>query len=116
MKSAILALGSALLGLASAAPPSRSEGRPQYKSYDGYKVFRVAVGDATDKVNGIISDLGLETWKGAAKAHSMADIVVPPTQLKAFQAKAKGLDIQTMHEDLGLSIMDEQTFSTYAGA
>jgi hypothetical protein len=84
-------------------------------SYDGYKVFRVAVGDEVAKVNGIVEKLGLATWKGAPRANAMADIVVPPAQLEAFNAEIGDMDSITMHEDLGASIAEESDFSVYAG-
>ncbi|KAK3934265.1 zinc carboxypeptidase [Diplogelasinospora grovesii] len=83
-------------------------------SYDGHKVFRVSVGQEVAKVNGIVSKLGLTTWKGAPRAGAFADIVVPPAQVSAFTAEITGMDTITMHEDLGASIAEESTFYTYA--
>ncbi|KAH8899090.1 zinc carboxypeptidase [Thozetella sp. PMI_491] len=85
-------------------------------SYDGYKVFRVAVGDEVAKVNGIVEKLGLTTWKGAPRANAMADIVVPPAQLEAFNAEIGDMQSITMHEDLGASIAEESNFGVYAAA
>jgi hypothetical protein len=84
-------------------------------SYDGYKVIRLAVGEEVDKVNGIVSNLGLKTWKGAPRAGAYADIVVPPSQFKAFSAATSGMEAITMHQDLGASIAEESSFHTYAG-
>lgn len=98
------------LSLASAAAVTK----PERVSYDGYKVFRVAVGDQVAKVNDVISSLGLSTWKGAPRAGAFADIVVPPTKIDAFNGKIIGLDTVTMHEDLGASIAEESNFHTYA--
>jgi hypothetical protein len=89
--------------------------KPEKVSYDGYKVVRVAVGDQLAKINDVVSSLGLATWKGAPRAGAFADIVVPPTKLGAFTEKVAGLDVLTMHEDLGASIAEESTFHTYAG-
>ena len=110
-----LSILTALLGLASATS-IRSEARPKRTSYDGYKVLRVAAGEDAAKLNKIIADLGLETWKGAAKVGGHADVVVPPTKLSAFKAQAAGFETLTMHEDLGMSIADESGFQAYAGS
>ncbi|KAE9580392.1 Metallocarboxypeptidase A-like protein [Colletotrichum fructicola] len=86
----------------------------QRVSYDGTKVFRVSVGDEVDRVNGVINKLQLNTWKGVPRAGALADIVVPPEQVDEFNAEISGLNVTTMHEDLGLSIADESSFSVYA--
>ena len=99
------------VSLASAAAVAK----PESVSYDGYKVFRVAVGDEVAKVNDVVSGLGLATWKGAPRAGAFADIVVPPTKIESFAEKVAGLDTVTMHEDLGASIAEESSFHTYAG-
>lgn len=88
---------------------------PVRKSYDGYKVFRLTVGDEVGKVSSIIERLGLSTWKGKPKAGGHSDIVVPPSQIQAFETAIKGMKVSTMHEDLGASIAQESTFHTYAG-
>ncbi|KAJ9148825.1 Zinc carboxypeptidase [Coniochaeta hoffmannii] len=98
------------VSLASAAAVAK----PERVSYDGYKVFRVAVGDQVAKVNDVVSSLGLATWKGAPRAGAFADIVVPPTKIDSFAEKVAGLDTVTMHEDLGASIAEESSFHTYA--
>ncbi|KAM7200875.1 zinc carboxypeptidase [Naviculisporaceae sp. PSN 640] len=108
MKFAALSL---LLTLGSAAV---SRPKPQVKSYKGYKVFRVAVGTDASKVSGIVNKLGLTTWKGAPRAGTFADIVVPPTEVATFETEVSGMDVITMHEDLGASIDEESTFQTYA--
>ncbi|KAK3322993.1 carboxypeptidase A2 [Apodospora peruviana] len=101
-----------LLSVASAAVAGRP--KPEFKSYDGYKVFRVPVGSDASKVSGIVNKLGLTTWKGAPRAGAFADIVVPPTELAAFSKEIAGMDAVTMHDDLGASIAEESTFQTYA--
>ncbi|KAL2162975.1 hypothetical protein VTH06DRAFT_6811 [Thermothelomyces fergusii] len=109
MKFSLLA-SSALLALASAAAVES----PRPKSYDGYKVVRVSVGDNAAKVQDLIDRLGLETWKGKPQPGAVADIVIPPSQIDAFTAETAGLDVITMHEDLGASIAAETTFQAYA--
>jgi hypothetical protein len=104
-----LLVSSSLLALSSAAavqPPAR-------KSYEGYKVFRLAVGEDVAKINNVIDGLGLATWK---KIHpgGRADIVVPPSQVSAFEAGTAGMGVVTMHQDLGASIAEESTFRAYA--
>ena len=106
---AILSTYCALASAAAAAP------RPQRVSYDGYKVFRVDVGDQVDKVNDVVSSLGLSTWKWAPRAGAFADIVVPPTKVDAFANEIADLSAVTMHEDLGASIAEESGFEAYAG-
>jgi Carboxypeptidase activation peptide len=105
-----LALLSVLVALASAAVL-----QPPKVSYDGYKVFRLAVGDEVSKVDAIISKLNLKTWTGAPRAGAFADLVVPPSQIDAFINETVGMDIITMHEDLGASIANESSFQVYAG-
>jgi|SRR3569833_67328 len=89
--------------------------REQKVSYDGYKVVRVSVGDELSHINDIVAELGLTTWKGAPKANSPADIVVPPAQVAAFHSRIDGLEAVTMHEDLGASMKAEGSYESYAG-
>ncbi|KAB5522881.1 hypothetical protein GE09DRAFT_1043889 [Coniochaeta sp. 2T2.1] len=105
---AILSAYCALASAAAAAP------RPERVSYDGYKVFRVDVGNLVGKVNDVVASLGLATWKGAPKAGAAADIVVPPAKVEAFAKEIEGLNAVTMHEDLGASISEESSFQAYA--
>ena len=86
----------------------------QSVSYDGYKVFRVDTGNQVDRINDIVAKLALKTWKGAPRAGAAADIVVPPSALLEFKSAISGLNAITMHEDLGASIAEEGSFSTYA--
>ncbi|KAJ0318092.1 hypothetical protein COL5a_010840 [Colletotrichum fioriniae] len=83
-------------------------------SYDGTKVFRLSVGDEVDRVNGVVDKLQLTTWKGAPRAGAFADIVVPAAEVASFKAEVAGMNLTTMHEDLGASIADESGFSVYA--
>lgn len=108
-----LAVLSTTIAAASAAAVAGASS--QRVSYDGTKVFRVSVGDEVDRVNGVINKLQLNTWKGVPRAGALADIVVPPEQVDEFNAEISGLNVTTMHEDLGLSIADESSFSVYAG-
>jgi hypothetical protein len=88
---------------------------PPKVSYDGYKVFRLAVeNDNIDRINGIVEKLNLQTWKSAKKAGSFTDIVVDPSQLEAFNKETFGLNTIVMHENLGASIADEAAFQPYA--
>ncbi|OLN88091.1 Metallocarboxypeptidase A-like protein [Colletotrichum chlorophyti] len=103
---------SAIVAAASAA--SVAGGSSKRVTYDGTKVFRLSVGDEVDRVNGIVNKLQLSTWKGAPRAGAFADIVVPPTEVAAFKAEIAGLNVTTMHEDLGAAIADESSFSLYA--
>jgi hypothetical protein len=84
-------------------------------SYDGYKVVRLAVGDRVNRVNKIISKLDLKTWKGAPRAGAFADIVIPPSQIAAFDTEVTGMDIEIMHENLGAAMDHEANFMAYAG-
>lgn len=104
-----------LLPLLAATSASCAAIEPRTVSYDGYKVFRVAVGDEVERVNGIVRNLSLTTWKGAPRRNAMADIVVAPDQLEQFRAQTVGLQAVTMHEDLGAAIAEESSFSIYAG-
>lgn len=106
-----LLVSGGLLALASAASVPSSE----KKSYDGYKVVRLTVGEHVAKVQNIVDRLGLTTWKGKPRANADADIVVPPSLIGAFEAEIAGMKAVTMHDDLGASIADEASFSVYAG-
>ncbi|GJD03047.1 Zinc carboxypeptidase [Colletotrichum higginsianum IMI 349063] len=107
-----LAILSAIAATASAA--SVAAGSAKRVSYDGTKVFRVSVGDEVDRINSVVDKLQLSTWKGAPRAGALADIVVPPTEVAAFEAEIAGMNVTTMHEDLGAAIADESSFSLYA--
>ena len=84
-------------------------------NYDGYKVYRLAVGDKVSQVNDLINSLSLSTWKGSPKAGATSDIVVPPSQVQAFEQGTADFDTQVMHDNLGASIQDESKFEVYAG-
>ncbi|TID06472.1 Metallocarboxypeptidase A-like protein [Colletotrichum higginsianum] len=97
-----------------ASAASVAAGSAKRVSYDGTKVFRVSVGDEVDRINSVVDKLQLSTWKGAPRAGALADIVVPPTEVAAFEAEIAGMNVTTMHEDLGAAIADESSFSLYA--
>jgi hypothetical protein len=104
----------AAVGLATLASGAAVQSS-QRKSYDGYKVVRLSVGQDVAKVSSIIEKLDLTTWMGPPKAGRHSDIVIPPAQVAAFEAATVGMKATVMHEDLGLSIDEQNTFSTYAG-
>jgi len=84
-------------------------------SYDDWKVYRVNVGSNTDKFMGVVDKLKLETWKGKPATSDVVDVMVPPSQISDFEASTADIDTAVMHENLGLSIADEDVFSVYAG-
>lgn len=89
--------------------------QPRKVSYDGYKVFRLAVeSDNIHRINGVIDKLSLQTWQSAEKTGSFTDIVVEPSQLEAFNKETFGLKTIVMHENLGASIAEEADFQPYA--
>ncbi|KAL2878698.1 hypothetical protein SGCOL_005922 [Colletotrichum sp. CLE4] len=87
-----LAALSTLVAAASAASVAGASSKRV--SYDGTKVFRLSV--------------------GAPRAGAFADIVVPAAEVDSFKAEVAGMNLTTMHEDLGASIADESGFSVYA--
>ncbi|KAH9874273.1 hypothetical protein IAQ61_004904 [Plenodomus lingam] len=96
-----LGVAFASLGLASAATVASKA------NYDDWKVYRVNVGTNAAKFNDVVSKLKLEVWKGKPAASEVVDVVVPPTQISEFEASTAELKTQVMHENLGLSIADE---------
>lgn len=88
-------------------------------SYDGAKALRVLTGEDVTGVLYVINKLSLPTWKGMANgvpvANSHVDLVVPADKVAEFDQLSNGFDTEVMHEDLGLSIAEEGTMSTYAG-
>ncbi|KJZ70245.1 hypothetical protein HIM_10359 [Hirsutella minnesotensis 3608] len=87
---------------------------PTRISYDGYKVFRVPVRTQTSHVNDVVEKLGLSFWQPASRKGAFADIQVPPGQLDAFHREMQGLELITMHEDLGKAIAAETAYEIYA--
>jgi carboxypeptidase A4 len=104
-----LGVALASLGLASAASVTKKV------SYDDWKVYRVNVGSNAAKVNDVVNKLQLQLWKGKPSESSVVDVLVPPTQVKDFEASTDDIETRVMHENLGLSIADEETVSVYAG-
>ena len=82
-------------------------------SYDGAKALRIAVGEDVTPVLSIITELKLETWKGMANGIPIAgghvDLVVPANKVAKFEKLSKGIKVEVMHEDLGLSMAAEET-------
>jgi carboxypeptidase A4 len=99
----------ASLGLASAASVTKKV------TYDDWKVYRVNVGANAAKVNDVVNKLQLQLWKGKPSESSVVDVLVPPTQIKDFEASTNTIETRVMHENLGLSIAEEETISVYAG-
>jgi predicted secreted hydrolase len=99
----------ASLGLASAASVTKKV------SYDDWKVYRVNVGSNAAKLDNVMSKLQLELWKGKPASSDVVDVMVPPTAVKDFEASTEDIETKVMHDNLGLSIADEETFSVYAG-
>jgi len=106
----LLGVTLASLGLVSAASVSNQ----QAVSYDQFKVFRINGPSNTDKFQEVVKKLQLDVWKGKPSSGDVVDVSVAPEQLSAFQDATKGLDTKIMHENLGASIADENTFSVYA--
>jgi carboxypeptidase A4 len=104
-----LGVALASLGLASAATV------PKKVSYDDWKVYRINIGPNADKVNNVVSKFDLQLWKGKPATSSVVDVMVPPSQIKDFEASTADIETKVMHDNLGLSIADEDTFSVYAG-
>jgi hypothetical protein len=99
----------ASLGLASAATVTKKV------SYDDWKVYRMNVASNGAKVNDVVSKLDLQLWKGKPDSSEVVDVMVPPSQIKDFEASTSDVETRVMHDNLGLSIADEDTFSAYAG-
>lgn len=99
----------ASLGLASAATVTKKI------SYDDWKVYRINVGSNAAKVNDVVSKFDLQLWKGKPASSDVVDVMVPPSQIKDFEASTSDVETRVMHDNLGLSIADEDTFSVYAG-
>jgi len=107
--SSLLALSST--AFAASVPPSSS----QKKSYSGYKVIRLSVGQDVAKINDLIDKLGLTTWMGAPRQNGRADVVIPPGQVAEFEAQTKGMKSVIMHDDLGRAISEQEGYNVYAG-
>jgi carboxypeptidase A4 len=97
------------LGLASAASVAKKV------SYDDWKVYRVNVGSNAAKISDVMSKLQLELWKGKPASSDVIDVMVPPSAIRDFEASTADVETSVMHDNLGLSIADENSFSVYAG-
>jgi carboxypeptidase A4 len=104
-----LGVAVASLGLASAASVTKKA------TYDDWKVYRINVASNGAKVNDVVNKLQLELWKGQPLSSSVVDVMVPPSQVKDFEKSTADIETKVMHENLALSIADEETFSVYAG-
>jgi len=102
-----------LAGLASLTLTS-AIAAPKKVSYDGWKTYRINVGSDRAALKETVETLKLGTWKGSVDTSDIVDVVVPPTQIKEFQAKAQSFKATVMHEDLGASIAEEADFGVYA--
>lgn len=107
----LLGITLASLGLASAASVSNK----QKVSYDDWKVFRINGPSNTAKFQEVAKKLQLDVWKGKPSSGDVVDVSVAPEQLSAFEDATKDFETKIMHENLGASISDENTFSVYAG-
>ena len=104
-----LGVALASLGLASAASVTKKV------SYDDWKVYRINIGSNAAKVSDVVSKFDLQLWKGKPSSSSVVDVMVPPSQIQDFEASTEDIETKVMHDNLGLSIADEDTFSVYAG-
>jgi hypothetical protein len=105
----LLGVTLASLGLASAATVAKKV------NYDDWKVFRVNVGSEATKLQDVMSKLQLQLWKGKPESSDVVDLMVPPTAVKDFEASTQNFETKVMHDNLGLSIAEEESFSVYAG-
>jgi len=105
----LLGVTLASLGLASAVSVTTKV------SYDDWKVYRVNVGSNKAKFGDVVSKLQLETWKGKPTSSDVVDVMVPPSQISEFESSTVGIETRIMHDNLGLSIADEEGFDVYAG-
>ncbi|KAF2179352.1 hypothetical protein K469DRAFT_730642 [Zopfia rhizophila CBS 207.26] len=103
-----LTLGLASLTLVSAASVAKKA------NYDGFKVYRVNVGEDSAKLSEVVSKLELATWKGKVETSKIVDVMVPPSQIQEFEKSAESLNTELMHDNLGLSISEETAYSVYA--
>lgn len=82
--------------------------KPDFVSYDGYKVFRVKTEHQLHRVQHLLSTIDFEQWNDDIDSH--IDIMLSPEQLPAFETL--GLDSHCMHSDLGESIRAESARSS----
>ncbi|KIV90558.1 hypothetical protein PV10_07846 [Exophiala mesophila] len=82
--------------------------KPDFISYDGYKVFRVKTEHQLHRVQHLLSTIEFEQWNDDIDRH--IDIMLSPEQLPAFESL--NLDSHCMHSDLGDSIRAESARSS----
>ena len=89
--------------------------------YKGVKVFRVPTGpseESLEHLRALIAKIDLSSWTAAPVVNSHVDLEVSEDKLQSFTtsihdilensgARAKGFEIETMHEDLAESILAE---------
>jgi hypothetical protein len=88
------------------------------KSYNGYRVVRLPTRPNFDdlfKIRSIIRKLHLHTWKLPKRPGLNVDIMVSPEELPEFERLTVGLDIEVLHQDLGIDIELEGRLPDYAG-
>lgn len=76
--------------------------KPNVRSYDGHKVFRVKTQGRIESIREKLSSVTFDEW---SHEPTHLDIAISPDQLAAFESL--GLDSHCMHQDLGASIKDE---------
>jgi carboxypeptidase A4 len=86
-----LAVSLASLALASAAAVTKKA------NYDNYKVYRVDVGEDSNKLGSVIDKLQLSTWKGKVGSSKVVDVVVPPARILDFEAGVNGLSTKVLY-------------------
>jgi carboxypeptidase A4 len=85
-------------------------------NYDDWKVYRVNTGSSdTAKLTEIVKKLQLQPWKGNPESSALVDVMVPPSKVSEFEASTVDIETQIMHQNLGLSIADEEAYEVYAG-
>ncbi|GAB7363277.1 hypothetical protein MBLNU230_g3558t1 [Neophaeotheca triangularis] len=77
-----------------------------FKSYDGYKTYRVNANNAAADVRAALSSINVDdVWEDKLDTQGVADVVIAPDQIQAFEAL--GLDSSVTQEDLGAAIAEE---------
>lgn len=84
----------------------------QKVSYDGYKVVRIPLANLEEgrAALNLIEEMDLQPWKSPYAAGDFTDLILSPSQIKQFEnryAAASFSGMTVMHEDLGLSIAQE---------
>lgn len=95
-----------------AGPPRTCQSCPYHPTL---RPYRVNGPSNTAEFQDVVKKLQLDVWKGKPSSGDVVDVSVPPEQLSAFEASTKDFETKIMHENLGASIAEENTFSVYAG-